>query len=38
MATLHLLPHGHTGKLQYQGIKIIQSTDIIKGFFEVVGN
>lgn len=26
------------GKLQFQGIRIIESPDIIKGFFEVLGN
>jgi hypothetical protein len=26
------------GKLQFQGIRIIESPDLIKGFFEVVGN
>ena len=26
------------GKLQYQGIRIIETPDLIKGFFEVLGN
>lgn len=26
------------GKLQFQGIRIIESPDLIKGFFEVLGN
>ena len=31
-------PGSHSGKLQFQGIRIIESPDIIVGFFEVLGN
>ena len=31
-------PGSYTGKLQFQGIRIIESPDIIVGFFEVLGN
>ena len=31
-------PGSHSGKLQFQGIRIIESPDIIKSFFEVLGN
>ena len=37
MATLKLIPLGDSGKLEFKGIKIIQSPDISKGFFEVMG-
>ena len=39
MISFKLLVHGKpVGKLQFQGIRIIESPDIIAGFFEVLGN
>lgn len=39
MISFKLLTHNKpVGKLQFQGIRIIESPDLIKGFFEVVGN
>lgn len=39
MISFKLIVHGKpVGKLQFQGIRIIESPDIIKGFFEVMGN
>lgn len=37
MATLKLLPYGHSGKIQYMGIDIIRSQDMSEGSFDVVG-
>jgi len=33
-----LVPGRPAGKLQFQGIRIIESPDVMKGFFEVLGN
>lgn len=39
MTELKMLPRGKpSGKLQHMGVRIIESPDIIKGFFEVTGN
>ena len=39
MAAAKMIPAGHLpGKLQYQGIRIIKSPDMPKGFFDVAGN
>lgn len=39
MISFKLLQPGKAiGKLQFQGIRIIESPDITKGFFEVLGN
>ena len=37
MATLKLLPHNHSGKIQYMGVRIIRSQDMSEGSFDVVG-
>lgn len=37
MATLKLLPHNHSGKIEYMGISIIRSQDMSEGSFDVVG-
>lgn len=37
MATLKLVPMGDSGTLKFKGVKVIQSADISKGFFEVLG-
>jgi hypothetical protein len=39
MQSFNLLQKGKpVGKLQFQGVRIITSPDIMKGFFEVLGN
>jgi hypothetical protein len=39
MISFKLLVSGKpVGKLQFQGIRIIESPDIMKGYFEVLGN